>query len=227
MYKLRTVKFRLYIVKLIEHTNYLIFITNIVFFHVLESMSGSKLNLAKSSVLNLIQALDDSHFITLINFDGETQPFFSSESDLIDEMFDFNEFRNDSLDGSLNITHSNEQFMLPCNNETYESISQFFDNLTTTEGSIANLTKAIESAIDMDDLGWATKRIPENALSMFILLTDGRSASGNNSEVVGKEIRMVNKAVKIPIFTIGVGFDANMEFLENVAGEYNENSKKH
>ena len=183
-------------------------------------MSGSKLNLAKSSVLNLIQALDDTHFITLINFDGEPRPFFSSE------MLDSNEFQNDNLNGSLNSTDSNEQFMLPCNNETYESISQFFDNLTTTEGSIANLTKAIESAIDMDDLEWSTKRIPENALSMFILLTDGRSASGNNSEIVGKEIRMVNKVVKIPIFTIGVGFDANMEFLENIAGKFARNFKK-
>ena len=55
---------------------------------------------------------------------------------------------------------------------------------------------------------------------MFILLTDGRSASGNKSEIVGKEVRMINKVVKIPIFTIGVGFDANMEFLENVAGNF-------
>ena len=53
---------------------------------------------------------------------------------------------------------------------------------------------------------------------MIILLTDGRSATGNRSEAVGQEIRMLNKATKIPIFSIGVGFDANMEFLEDVSG---------
>ena len=177
-------------------------------------MAGSKLNLAKSSVLNLIDALDESHFITLIPFDSEPYPFSSSELNSIPDGI-----QNDTSDNKLNVTNPNDQFMLPCNNETYESIALFFDNLTETKMSTANLTKAIASAIDMDHHEWSTKRIPENALSMFILLTDGRSASGNNSEIVGKEIRMINKAVKIPIFTIGVGFDANMEFLENVAGE--------
>ena len=182
-------------------------------------MAGSKLNLAKSSILNLIEALDESHFITLITFDSEPYPFSSSESNSMLDEDSSNGFQNDTSDSKLNVTNPNDQFMLPCNNETYESISLFFENLTETKMSTANLTKAIASAIDMDHHEWSTKRIPENALSMFILLTDGRSASGNNSEIVGKEIRMINKVVKIPIFTIGVGFDANMEFLENVAGE--------
>ena len=181
-------------------------------------MADSKLDLAKSSVLNLIQALDESHFITLINFDSEPYPFSSSELEFISDDLNPEVFRNESSDNRVNMTNPNDQFMLPCNNETYESISFFFENLTATERTTANITKAIESAIDMDDHEWSSNRIPENALSMFILLTDGRSASGNKSEIVGKEIRMINKAVKIPIFTIGVGFDANMEFLENVAG---------
>ena len=183
-------------------------------------MADSKLDLAKSSVLNLIQALDESHFITLITFDSEPYPFSSSEMELISDNFESKVFQNYSSDYSLNMTNPNDQFMLPCNNETYKSISFFFENLTATERTTANITKAIASAIDMDDHEWSSNRIPENALSMFILLTDGRSASGNKSEIAGKEIRMINKAVKIPIFTIGVGFDANMEFLENVAGKF-------
>ena len=183
-------------------------------------MADSKLDLAKSSVLNLIQALDESHFITLINFDSEPYPFSSSELEFTPDDLDPGVFQNESSDNIINMTNPNDQFMLPCNNETYESISFFFENLTATERTTANITKAIESAIDMDDHEWSSNRIPENALSMFILLTDGRSASGNKSEIVGKEIRMINKVVKIPIFTIGVGFDANMEFLENVAGNF-------
>ena len=183
-------------------------------------MAGSKLNLAKSAILNLIEALDDSHFITLINFDSEPYPFSSSTSDFLYNREDSSDFLNQTSESQFNNTNPNDQFMLPCNNITYEAISLFFDNITATKSSTANLTKAIESAIDMDDHEWSTKRIPENALSMIILLTDGRSASGNNSEIVGKEIRIINKAVKIPIYTIGVGFDANMEFLENVAGRF-------
>ena len=41
--------------------------------------------------------------------------------------------------------------------------------------------------------------------------------TASNEESVSRTIRQLNKAPKIPIFTLGVGFDANVKFLENVA----------
>ena len=183
-------------------------------------MSEARLSLAKSSVLSLIDALDESHYITLITFDSEAHPFLPTGNPMSDEMPGRTHFNNITNNIVLNEFNSSDQFALPCNNDTYFTLNQYFDNLTSTDGSIANITKAIQTAIEIDQYIWSTRSIPENALSMIILVTDGRSVSGNGSEIIEKEIRILNKVTKIPIFTIGIGYHANMEFLERVAGMF-------
>ena len=189
-----------------------------------ESMSEEKLDLAKSSILSLIESLDDTHSISLVNFHSEyqIQPYSnpSVNTTEFDEDFGYdNSTLASSEDYGMDPSYSNIDIAMPCDNETYAAIENYFKNdVTNTEGTIANVTRGIEGAISVDEKAWASGKIPENALSMIILLTDGRSATGNRSEAVGQEIRMLNKATKIPIFSIGVGFDANMEFLEDVSG---------
>ena len=187
-------------------------------------MSHTRLNLAKSSVLNLIQSLDETHSITLITFDSEAHSFPPTISnnpynDTLERKDIYNN-QNTSFGNHTDRLSSarGDEFNLPCNNYTYIAINEYFENLTATDGSLANITRAIESAIELNERIWRSRNIPENALSMIILLTDGMSACGNKSEIVNKDIRMLNKEAKIPIFSIGVGFDANMEFLEDVAG---------
>ena len=46
---------------------------------------------------------------------------------------------------------------------------------------------------------------------------DPASNSTSIEETISRKIRQLNKVAKIPIFTLGIGFDANVEFLENVA----------
>ena len=183
-------------------------------------MSEARLSLAKSSVLSLVDALDESHYITLISFDSEARPFLPPGDPMPDDIPGRTHADNITKQIVLNEFNSSEQFTLPCNNDTYFTLSQYFDNLTSTDGAIANITKAIETAIEIDQYIWSTRIIPENALSMIILVTDGRSVSGNGSEMIEKEIRILNKVAKIPIFTIGIGYHANMEFLERVAGMF-------
>ena len=185
-------------------------------------MSGEKLSLAKSSVLSLIDSLDDTHFMTFISFDSEAHLFSSSSSesygdDISQSIVSNLRSHNNSSESPIN-AHLGGSFTLPCTNDTYIAVSEYFDSFNGTYGTTANITRAIEAAIQMDEYVWSDSVIPENALSMIILLTDGRSASGNSSEMIGKEIRVLNKIAKIPIFSIGIGFDANMEFLEDVAG---------
>ena len=57
-------------------------------------MSDARLSLAKSSVLSLIDALDESHYITLINFDSEAHPFLPTGNPLSDEMPGRTHFNN-------------------------------------------------------------------------------------------------------------------------------------
>ena len=183
-------------------------------------MSEARLSLAKSSVLSLIDALDESHYITLINFDSEAHPFLPTGDPMLDGIPGRTHSNNITNNIVMNDFNSSDQFALPCNNDTYFTLSQYFDNITSTDGAIANITKAIETAIKIDQYIWSTRSIPENALSMIILVTDGRSVSDNGSEIIEKEIRILNKVAKIPIFTIGIGYHANMEFLERVAGMF-------
>ena len=187
-------------------------------------MSEEKLDLAKSSVLSLIESLDDTHSISLVNFHSEYRIRPSSNpvanTTELDENFGYdNSTLASSDDHGMDPSYTSLEIAMPCDNETYAAIENYFKNdVTNTEGTIANVTRGIEGAISVDEKAWASGKIPENALSMIILLTDGRSATGNRSEAVGQEIRMLNKVTKIPIFSIGVGFDANMEFLEDVSG---------
>ena len=66
--------------------------------------------------------------------------------------------------------------------------------------------------------------MPDNALTMIVLLTDGRSVLASDlsngtsvEETISRKIRQLNKGAKTPIYTLGIGFDANTEFLENIA----------
>ena len=187
-------------------------------------MSEEKLDLAKSSILSLIESLDDTHSISLVNFHSGYQIQLSSNpsANTTESGEDFGHENGTfavNSDYGIDPSYSKIEIAMPCGNETYAAIENYFKNhVTNTEGAIANVTRGIEGAISVDEKAWASGKIPENALSMIILLTDGRSATGNRSEAVGQEIRMLNKATKIPIFSIGVGFDANMEFLEDVSG---------
>ena len=180
-------------------------------------MSGAKLNLAKSSVLSLIESLDDTHSMTLINFDSEASIFsLTSAGFYEDVIYSSLVAANKSFDATKNSYP--DQYTFYCRNDTHTVVSEYFDSLNSTYGTIANITRAVEAATILDDYVRYDKIIPENNLSMIILLTDGRSASGNKTEVIGKQIRVLNKVNRIPIFSIGIGFDANTEFLEDIAG---------
>ena len=172
----------------------------------LESMTGEKLTWAKSSVLSLIDSLDETHLMTLLVFDSEV------------EEWNYNLTFSPTGNNTFEVEATDEQHVFPCTNYTYDAVVEYFTTINSTYGTQANITNAIEMAIELDKQIISEGLIPENALSMIILLTDGRSATGNTSETVSKDIRVLNKGAKIPIFSIGIGYAANMEFLEDIAG---------
>ena len=157
-----------------------------------DSMDGPKLDHAKQSIDILLQSLDESHYVNLLTFSNETQAW-----------------RPD------NGTDATTAFQ--CTNETQNAISESLLEIGSKIGTTANILQAVADALELDKEVWATQSVPENALSMIILLTDGRSAAGNDSETIAREIRQMNKPSKIPIFALGIGFDANLEFMEDLA----------
>lgn len=170
----------------------------------LESMSGKKLDLAKSSVKSLIDSLDASHTMSLLVFDSEVEEFNYN--------FTSNASSNTSIETGENL------LAFPCTNDTFDEVNEYLKIVNITDGAIANITNAIDRAIKLDKEIWDTEQVPENALSMIIVVTDGHSAFGDKAEIIGKQIRLLNKVAKIPIFSLGIGNDANMEFLEDMAG---------
>ena len=51
--------------------------------------------------------------------------------------------------------------------------------------------------------------ISENAISKAVILTDGMT----ESDAVGKKIVQLNLNSKMPVIALGIGFDANINFL--------------
>ena len=67
----------------------------------------------------------------------------------------------------------------PCSNETLESARAFIDELDAHSKNTSDLTGAVLRAIELDKKVWSSGVMPDNALTTIVLLSDGRSAGGN------------------------------------------------
>ena len=56
--------------------------------------------------------------------------------------------------------------------------------------------------------------MPENAYTLVILLTDGRSEPTRpDRRAAANAARRANRAARIPVFAVGIGLDADLDFL--------------
>jgi len=158
-----------------------------------ESMSGPKIKLAKELVKVILKTLDGKFFINLILFDKEIEEWKPPGASV-------------------------EQEAYLCTNETIEAALSFVEAIDTSQTDESDLLKAVLKAIEMDKRVWTSGMMPDNALTTIVLVTDGRP--GANSTLSDKEIvhsiKQANKADQIPIFALGLGFDANMDLLKDI-----------
>ncbi len=158
-----------------------------------ESMAGPKIKLAKELVKIILKTLDKKFFINLILFDKEIEEWKPPGASV-------------------------EQEAYLCTNETIEAALAFVETIDTSLTDESDLWKAVLRAIEMDKKVWTSGMMPDNALTTIVLLTDGRP--GANSQLSDKEIvhsiKQANKADQIPIFALGLGFDANMDLLKDI-----------
>lgn len=109
-----------------------------------------------------------------------------------------------------------------CTNETIAAAIEFIDSLDASQVMESDLVGGISHAIDMDKRVWSSGIMPDNALTTIVLLTDGRmdqldiNKQKKEKEVI-QAIKQANKGEQIPIFALGVGFDANMDLLKDIS----------
>jgi len=182
-----------------------------------ESMTGPKLEHAKDSIGILLDTLLQRQDDDDVNEDNQQprRPHLVNVFTFDNDTIELRPFVGDANDVSSNSNETVSAFT--CDNETRTAIVDALEEVNATVGTVANITRAVEAAIQLENEVLTTGSVPENALALVVLLTDGRSAAGNDSETIARSIRQMNKANRIPIFALGVGFDANMEFMENVA----------
>ncbi|XP_035402855.1 inter-alpha-trypsin inhibitor heavy chain H4 [Cygnus atratus] len=102
--------------------------------------------------------------------------------------------------------------LLQATAENVESAAGFVQTITARGGT--DINHALLTAVRVLD---KAERLPEQSVSMIILLTDGQPTSGESKvEVIQENIQ---KAVngKYALFCLGFGFDVSYNFLEKMA----------
>ena len=165
-----------------------------------ESMSGPKSEHAAEVLSLLVSSLSDNDYVSVITFNNTVRMVQPPE----DEVATGNE------------TIAKKAF--PVNqNSTADMVSLSVSGLGRSRCS-SNLSLAVSEAMALDRDIWEAGNLPENAYTVVVLVTDGRSeASRPEKRRTVNRVREANRAARIPVFIVGVGFDADMDFLGEVA----------
>ena len=179
-------------------------------------MAGTKLTLAKSAVEHLVGYLDETDYMSLITFDSTPIEWREHNNSYAFEMPSSDNYTLEQDSSDNHLQEQDGDSFLRCDNHTLDEVTLYLEGVNITYGTVADLPLAIEKAVSINSLMSSTPM--QHTLPMIIILTDGRSVNADNAETVRKEIRSLNKIPKIPIFSLGIGFDANMNILEDIAG---------
>ena len=167
-----------------------------------DSMMGTKWDDAKGAIKLLAESLDARDFVNVLISNKNQSREWTPISEDHKELHSFPVTANTSQDV---LSFVDEQ-MLVVGNETGEVR---FD-----------IVAAIEDAAVLEDAVRRSDEMPRNALSFIVVMTDGSAYSCKSvAREARKKIKQINKASKLPIVLVGMGFDANMNFLENIAAK--------
>ena len=167
-----------------------------------DSMRGAKLEDAKGAIKLLTESLDEGDFINVLVVSNRNKSrVWNPISEELEDIQSFPVTANISQ-GILSFVDED----IHVGNETGEA---GFD-----------IVAAIEDAILLEDTIRRSDEMPRNALSFLVVMTDGASYTERSvARAARKKIKQMNKATKLPIILVGTGFDANMDFLENIAAK--------
>jgi len=114
---------------------------------------------------------------------------------------------------------SQDDLAFPFTGNILDSAISFVDGLEAHSTNVSDLTGAVLRGIELDRKVRLSGTMPNNSLTTMILLTDGRSGRCNAhiQKKIVQTIHKANRVQQIPIFTLGVGFDTNMDLLEEIS----------
>ncbi|XP_058029490.1 inter-alpha-trypsin inhibitor heavy chain H4-like isoform X2 [Ahaetulla prasina] len=105
--------------------------------------------------------------------------------------------------------------LLQASKENVESAKQYVQTIHAHGGT--NINEALLTAINSLDQATYEELLPENSISMIILLTDGEPTVGEtNPKQIQKNINQANQG-KYFLYCLGFGFDVSYSFLEKLA----------
>lgn len=166
-------------------------------------MSGPKMDHARDSVDLLLGSLSERDFFNVLVFNNESVRYLGTDDD------------DDDNNSSLPVDYA-----FSAGGNATEKITELLSELgNSTEDS--DLSLAMDEAFELDGRIWHSDNLPHNAYTLIVVVTDGRSHAadaGGEAQYISRRVRLQNKLSRIPIFVLGMGFDANMPFLEEMAG---------
>ena len=167
-----------------------------------DSMRGAKWDDAKGAIKLLTESLDAGDFVNVLVSNKNESREWSPISEDLEALHSFPATANISKE----ILSFVDEQMHVVGNET---------------GQVGfDIVASIEDAFVLEDTIRRSDEMPRNALSFLVVLTDGASYSDRSvAREARKKIKQMNKASKMPIILVGMGFDANMNFLENIAAK--------
>lgn len=173
------------------------------------SMSGPKMDHVRDAVKLLLKTtLNPRDFFNIITFNDHIENWNPSSQGQ----------NKNSNDEPNNINDEPVPVIRPfsATQNVTEQASQYLESLAPKGRS--NLTRVVQEAFDLDRNIWRNKDLPENTYTIMMLITDGRAhLNRSDAKVVRRTIRQWNKISRVPIVALGMGFDANMGILENIA----------
>lgn len=184
----------------------------IFLFDLSSSMSGDKLNTAKQVFSSLIQSMTERDYFNLALFNGKYGDF-PRDWHPVAENFEQIYNKEQHLMEAFPCTESNVKAVLDLMSTLENDRSS---NLTTNY-----LANAFEHIVQLSKQIWVADAMPENVVSRIIILTDGGKPGTDNNDINSAILRS-NMSPKMPIMAIGIGFEANMELLENIAVNYGD-----
>ena len=166
-----------------------------------DSMRGAKLDDMKGATKLLTESLDAGDFINVLVSNKNQSRAWNPISKDLEALPSFPVAANISQDI---LSFVDEQMQL--GNETGEV---GFD-----------IVAAIEDALILENTVRRSDEMPRNALSFLVIMTDGSLyTERSTARAARKKIKQMNKSTRLPIILVGMGFDANMNFLENIAAK--------
>ncbi|XP_032996620.1 inter-alpha-trypsin inhibitor heavy chain H4-like isoform X7 [Lacerta agilis] len=107
--------------------------------------------------------------------------------------------------------------LLQATKENVERAKQHVENIDA--GGNTDINRALQEAIYSLDKDTKAESLPDQSISMIILLTDGQPTTGEtNTDRIQRNIREANNG-KYFIYCLGFGFDVSYTFLEKMALE--------